>query len=223
MFKKILAVSALIIAPVAASAADLPRRSAAVAPAPYAAPVFAWSGFYAGLNGGYAWGDSKFSAGRTGSADLDGWLAGAQLGYNHQVGSFVLGAEGDLNWADLSGSAVCHTAPQTCSSKVNWLGSARARAGFAANNILFYGTGGFGFGGLKLRDTAGASASETRVGWSAGAGVEYAVDRNWSVKAEYLHYDLGKETFGSASAKTTVDAAKLGVNYRFGGPVVARY
>jgi outer membrane immunogenic protein len=223
MFKKIIAVSALLLAPAAASAADLPRRSAAVAPAPYASPVFAWSGFYAGVNAGYGWGDSKFSAGRTGSAETDGWLAGGQLGYNHQMGSFVLGAEGDLNWADVSGSAVCQTAPQTCSSKLNYLGSARARAGFAANNVLFYGTGGFGFGGLKLSDTTGASASEMRVGWTAGAGMEYAVDRNWSVKAEYLHYDLGKETFGAASAKTTVDAAKLGVNYRFGAPAVSRY
>lgn len=222
MFKKILAGSVLLLAPAAALAADLPRRSAAVAPAPYAAPVFAWSGPYAGLNAGYAWGDSKLSSGRTGSADVDGWLAGAQLGYNHQIGSMVVGVEGDVNWADVNGSVVCAVG-QTCSSKVNWLGSARARAGFAANNILFYGTGGFGFGGLKLQDTTGASNSDTRIGWAAGAGVEFAVDRNWSVKAEYLHYDLGKETFGAASAKTTVDAAKLGVNYRFGGPVVARF
>jgi len=222
MFKKILAGSALLLAPAAALAADLPRRSAAVAPAPYAAPVFAWSGPYVGLNAGYASGSSKLSSGRSGSADADGWLAGAQLGYNHQVGSFVFGAESDLNWADVNGSVIC-AAAQTCSAKVNWLGSARARAGFAANNILFYGTGGFGFGGLKLNDTTGASSSDTRVGWAAGAGLEYAIDRNWSVKAEYLHYDLGKATFGSASAKTTVDAAKLGVNYRFGGPVVARF
>jgi outer membrane immunogenic protein len=223
MFKKILAGSVFLLAPAAASAADLPRRSAAVAPAPYAAPVFAWSGPYAGVNAGYAWGESNFSSGRTGGADMDGWLAGAQLGYNHQMGSFVLGLEGNLNWADVNGSAVCSLAPQTCSSKVNWLGSARARAGFAANNILFYGTGGFAFGGVKLTDTAGASNSDTRVGWAAGAGVEYAIDRNWSVKAEYLRYDLGKETFGSASAKSNVDAAKLGVNYRFGSPVAARF
>ncbi len=225
MIKKILAGSALLLLPTFATAADLPRRSMAVAPAPAYAPIFTWTGFYAGANAGYGWGKSKFSGSAAGSADVDGFLIGGQAGYNHQIDSFVVGVEGDLNWADVNGSVTCAVAV-TCATKTDWLGSARVRAGFAVNNILFYGTGGFGFGGVDMSRTDGLNASSTRTGWTGGAGVEYGIDRNWSVKAEYLHYDLGKDTVSSLSAKTTIDAAKIGLNYRFGGfggPVVARY
>lgn len=224
MFKKILAASALCLLPALAVAADLPRRSMAVAPSPAYAPLFTWTGFYAGANAGYGWGETKFGRSLPGTADVDGPIVGAQAGYNHQVGMVVMGVEGDLGWANVKGASVCASGV-FCGSKADWLGSARARAGFAANNILFYGTAGFAFGGL-----ATTGSSDVRTGWTAGAGVEYGVNSNWSVKAEYLHHDFGKNNYSvganPVSASTTIGAARIGVNYRFGGfggPVVARY
>lgn len=224
MIKKILAGSILCLLPTLAIAADIPRRSMAVAPAPAYAPLFTWTGFYAGANAGYGWGETKFGRSLIGAADVDGPVVGAQAGYNHQVGMVVMGLEGDLGWADVNGSVSCAVGI-VCGSKTNWLGTARARAGFAANNILFYGTAGVAFGGLEIN-----GSSDVRTGWTAGAGVEYAIDSKWSVKAEYLHHDLGKNTYnagvGPVSVSTTIGAAKIGVNYRFGGfggPVVARY
>jgi outer membrane immunogenic protein len=224
MFKKILAASALSLLPTLALAADLPRRSMALAPSPVAAPLFTWTGFYAGANAGYGWGETRFGRTYSGKTDVDGPTVGAQLGYNHQVGMVVMGLEGDLGWANVKGASTCTAggASPSCASSADWLGTARARAGLAANNILFYGTAGLALGGMKT-----AGSSDVRTGWTAGAGVEYGVDAKWSVKAEYIHQDFGKNAYdvggNSVSARSTIGAAKIGVNYRFGGLSASRF
>jgi outer membrane immunogenic protein len=224
MFKKILAASALSLLPTLALAADLPRRSMALAPSPVAAPLFTWTGFYAGANAGYGWGETRFGRTYSGKTDVDGPTVGAQLGYNHQVGMVVMGVEGDLGWANVKGASTCTAggASPSCASSADWLGTARARAGLAANNILFYGTAGLALGGIKT-----TGSSDVRTGWTAGAGVEYGVDSKWSVKAEYIYQDFGKNAYdigvNSVSARSTIGAAKIGVNYRFGGLSASRF
>src|SRR5690606_12995541 len=101
--KRVLLASAGLAAlgTVAASAADIPRPVVPPAP-PVAAPLFTWTGAYIGINGGYGWGTSSFSAPfATGSFDVDGGVVGGTLGYNHQVGQIVFGIEGDIDWSGI--------------------------------------------------------------------------------------------------------------------------
>jgi outer membrane immunogenic protein len=216
-----IAVAALIAAPIAALAADLPQPSYK-APA-YTAPSYVnWSGFYVGLNGGYGFGKSSWStpAVNTGDFNVNGGLVGATLGYNLQTGTWVWGAEGDIDASFMKGSTntVC---PSGCETKNDWLATARLRLGYAGwNNWLPYLTGGAAFGDIKATDGAG-SATKTAIGWTAGLGVEYAFLGNWSTKLEYLYTDLGKVTCsapdcaGDVDIKFKANIIKVGLNYRF--------
>ena len=127
--KKLLLASIGILAMsvAAASAADLPRQRMMPAKAPiYIPPAWSWTGFYIGINGGGGFGRSDFSAPfPTGSFNTSGGLVGGTLGYNYQTGNIVLGAEGDIDWSDIHGSAAC--AGTSCETRNNWLGTARGR------------------------------------------------------------------------------------------------
>src|SRR5918994_2064988 len=157
----------------AASAADLPVRAAPPAPVFSAVPVFTWTGFYVGVNAGYGWQDnndgSVFVPGGTipgvagggtivyGDDNGDGFVGGGQIGYNYQIGSFVLGLEADLQWADLGGNngtalvPAAYTAagflPAGPARGIDWFGTVRARAGVAFGQALIHATGGFAYGG----------------------------------------------------------------------------
>lgn len=212
------AIAAFSFAAIAAQAADLHRTYKAPA---YVAPAYAnWSGFYVGLNAGYGFGKSNWDVPAI-SNSPKGALAGVTLGYNFQTGMWVWGAEGDVDWSGMKGSSDC--APSvTCETKNTWLGTARARLGYAGfNNFLPYITGGAAFGGLKATRTPGGEASKTKVGWTAGLGLEYALWTNWSVKAEYLYADLGKFDCGITCGATSDNVSfkaniiRAGVNYRF--------
>src|SRR3954467_3783737 len=98
-----IAALALLILPMAAHSADLPRSYKAPV---YVAPVYNWTGFYVGINGGYGWGQSKW-AGTGGNFEVTpkGWLAGGTLGYNFQTGAWVWGIEGDIDYMNLKGTA----------------------------------------------------------------------------------------------------------------------
>ena len=176
--KRILIASALALATAApAFAADLPPPAAPPPRAPVAyipaAPVFSWTGFYIGLNGGYGWGHDPvtfspanaaavpyFAAGAVpGSITTNpqGGLFGGQIGYNYQWSSFVAGVETDFDWADIRGTGAVSTtavgfAPFTTSAqqKLTSLGTFRGRLGFAADRALFYGTGGLAYGRTQL-------------------------------------------------------------------------
>jgi outer membrane immunogenic protein len=205
MKKKIMAISAVIATAAAGSAgaADLPRG-----PAPYYSPtptIYNWTGFYGGLNLGYEWGKTTNS-----SADPSGVAGGGQLGYNWQTGQFVFGAEADIQ---ISGADDTF-APYKFSNP--WFGTVRGRAGYAINNILFYGTFGLAYGELKA-EVPGLDESKTLVGWTGGLGMEVGFTPNWSVKVEYLYMDLGSRFYTITGTDNGLQASYLrfGVNYHF--------
>jgi outer membrane immunogenic protein len=210
-----IAASALLLAPLAAHSADMPRSYKAPA---YVAPAYAnWSGFYVGINGGYGFGKSSWAGGgfTTGDFDVKGAQAGGTLGYNFQTGTWVWGLEGDLDWSGMKGSSL------GVETKNDWMGTARARLGYAGwNNLLPYITGGAAFGNIK-GTAPGVSVTKTNVGWTAGAGLEYAFLGAWSAKVEYLYADLGKATCGAATCGVDTDIkfkanlVRVGLNYRF--------
>ncbi len=208
----------------AANAADLSRRHAMPAKAPaYVVPGYNWTGFYAGINGGYGFGHSEWSnpVGTSGF-DIDGGVVGGTLGYNYQVNQIVFGLEGDVDWSGIKGqtsTGIC--VGGTCETSNNWLATARGRIGYAFNRIMPYLTAGAAFGDVKMNLPGIGSETDTRAGWTAGAGVEFALTGPWTAKVEYLYADLGKATCSAATCgvSTNVDfntsLVRAGFNYRF--------
>ena len=264
-----------------AFAADMAVRAPAPLPPP-PAPLYNWTGFYAGLNAGFHWGrncvntvttnvfsfsgfevvGSAIASQGTGSTcpDDNGFIGGGQVGYNWQFTNWVIGLETDIQGASNNnnqdtitnvgtfqflGLPVSSTGTITSEKDLRWLGTVRGRLGFlAAPSFLVYGTGGLaygkvdatttvseglGFGGAVPPFGASGSFSDTRTGWTAGGGVEWMFAPNWSVKAEYLYYDLGQVTWSSANlnqfivvipvaARTTVSASQS--TTRFNGDII---
>lgn len=176
-----------------------------------------------------------------------GAFGGVQVGYNHQVApSWIAGAEADLsasgikakdlqsyNWLDHG-----EFGSREVKTKIDWFGTIRGRLGYAKDNFLIYGTGGAAYGSIKTSavssyywdggassDSDSHSFSDTKLGWTAGAGFEYGLTQNISLKTEYLYVDLGSiETSGDndfhgRDGRTSVDTAfhtlKTGLNYGF--------
>jgi outer membrane immunogenic protein len=268
--KILLVAAAIAVAGTPVLAADM-AAAPTYSKAPVAALAYNWTGFYGGLNAGGVWSDAGtaftaspvFFAGggavplsADGSVGLSktGFTGGAQAGYNWQSDRFVLGLEADINYTDIKKSAsvtratsiglpLGYTVFESVSS--DWLATVRGRAGFAANNWLFYVTGGlavanFGFTqGSTFPDCPCGvvrTSSSTKTGWTAGGGVEYAIGAAWSVKAEYLYVDLGTQSFSdnlgafgfplaafTHQAHLKENIARVGLNYHFGSSVVARY
>jgi outer membrane immunogenic protein len=196
----------------AASAADLsaPR---AYTKAPVVSPVTNWSGFYIGAVGGYA---SQTSGDPLGN--VKGGFGGGTVGYNWQFGTFVLGLEGDGAFGDVSSTVTAGGI--TATDKVNALATIRGRAGVAVDQVLLYGTGGLALANEKASATAlgvTISDSQTRTGWTAGAGVEWMFVPHWSLKAEYLYRRFDSvNVFGVLPTGTlAVNSGQFGVNYHF--------
>jgi outer membrane immunogenic protein len=213
---------ALGMSSASAFAADMPAR-APVAKAPPAVALFNWSGFYYGIQGGYAWGKSNHTVAGVSSGDIDtdGWLAGGTIGANWQNGQLVTGVEADIAWSNVGGSggsvAACAV---PCSSELNWIGTGRLRAGLALDTYLFYVTGGAAFGSFEASQAGLGSGDDTRIGWTIGGGVEAAVSHNWTAKLEYLYADLGdKNTYTTPAGTYNVDhkshIVRIGLNYKF--------
>jgi len=225
MRRVLLASVALLSFGIGASvAADLPRSMPTKAPA-MVPLAYNWTGFYLGINGGYGWGSSDWSGGVVGGSSPNGWLVGGTVGYNWQApGSpFVFGLEGDLGWADFRDSFTNATCVTGCETKLNWLGTARGRLGYAWDRFMVYGTGGAAFGEVETNVAGLAGASDTNVGWTAGAGIEGAIGANWTAKVEYLYVDLGNVSCGvtacggavATSGDFTTNVVRGGLNYRF--------
>lgn len=221
-------VALLVLAASGAQAADLPRRAAPPAPI-YVAPIFTWTGFYVGAQIGGGWGRNEF-AGLT--YNPNGVVGGLHAGYNMQFGAIVAGVEGDIEATSLKGSTTIGFV--SLKTTAPWQGSLRARLGFGFDRALIYATGGVAFAQLKNEifiPPFALSNQSTRTGWTLGAGVEYALSPNWSIRAEYRYTDYGRYTssffpFGSAQTRFKENAARVGLSYRFGGyaaPVVAKY
>ena len=180
---------ALLATSFAAEAADIPRPVYKGVRSVIA--YYNWTGFYAGINAGYGWGTSNWDIPAV-SNSPKGFLVGGTLGYNYQTGSFVWGLEGDIGWADVKGSVDCGLG-LTCETANRWLGTVRGRVGYAFDRFLPYLTGGGAFGSVRASINPGpvVSATDTRMGWTFGGGLEYAFLGNWTAKIEYLYVDLG--------------------------------
>jgi outer membrane immunogenic protein len=202
----------------AANAADIPRKAL-----PYSSPVYSpvWTGFYIGANAGYGWATYDTALG---TDKMKGFIGGGQLGYNWQISSFVLGVEGDLQYSGQkrTETAVIGGVTFTGEEKVPWFGTARGRVGYAFDSFMIYATGGAAWSNLKASVSAlGATVSTdtTKMGWTAGGGVEWMFMPRWSVKAEYLYIDSGTTDLTIAgvtvSGKLKDQIARIGVNYHF--------
>jgi outer membrane immunogenic protein len=167
--------------------------------------AFSWAGPYLGGNLGYAWGSVDNN-----SAKPSGFYGGVQAGYNWQNGPWVFGIEGDVQ----ATGAEETFAPWKFSNP--WFGTVRGRAGYAFNNVLFYGTGGLAFGELRA-ETFGLSETHGSAGWTLGVGAEMGFAPNWSAKIEYLYVDLANSDFivTGASNGYRFGLIRAGVNYHF--------
>jgi outer membrane immunogenic protein len=227
--------AALAIAASAAQAADLPSR---YAPPPMiaAVPVFTWTGFYVGVNAGYGWNtndnnnfvDPVLGVVSTGGDD-GGFVGGGQVGYNYQIGQFVIGLETDIQYADLGGGR--NTFGQAAflgdNNDGNWFGTVRARAGFAFDRALIYATGGFAYGDIGSGSSVlvgpnGAfvgSSDSTNTGWVVGGGIEYAFTNNLTAKLEglYVNLDTENNNFGAFADNNNAEfgVVRAGLNYKF--------
>jgi opacity protein-like surface antigen len=209
------------------------------APANAAAADFAprWTGFYAGGFAGAAYGSAKMGFPGIGDAgpQMAGALAGGTLGYNYQMGSWVVGVEGDAGWTNARGSVACTGAfagapggvlsGTDCADKADFIATATARLGYAWGHALYYakaggawtheafsvtcnntpGTPCLGPTGAPLVQT---SAADDRLGWTAGYGVEFALTQNWSAKGEVNYIDFGSRNL------TTPDGAVINAGIR---------
>jgi outer membrane immunogenic protein len=232
------AIALVVLCLTSAYAADMPTKAPVYKAPPQAA--LSWTGFYAGLQAGYGWSpDPTYTylpVGRSVSFGTHGFVGGVTAGYNWQVHSWVLGLEGDLSYADVSGNtlgpfgaAPCYV--QGCTAKLSWFGTGRVRAGYAFDRFLPYVTGGFAVGGVKGTADLGSCASPTscgfdttRWGWTIGGGLEYRLAYNWSAKIEYLYINLGSPDFPvtpgfvtpfDATSNLTTHIVRAGLNYHF--------
>jgi outer membrane immunogenic protein len=239
-----------------ASAADLAARPYRAAPLPMVAAIYDWSGFYIGGNGG--WGQSRNCwdfvgvAGTVigdGCREHSGGIAGGQIGYRWQAGTWVFGLEGQGDWADLSSSRVSVFNPLfSTRTKTDGIGLFTGQIGYAFNSALLYVKGGAAVTSNRfsilstLTGTELASASSTRWGGTVGVGWEWGFAPNWSAGIEYDHLFMGdsNNSFSVANPALAavlnnritqdVDMVTVRVNYRFGGygggygaPVAPRY
>jgi len=218
--KKILltttALIALGMAP--AAAADLGARPYTKAPAA-AIAINNWTGFYIGAMGGYAQENSS-DLGR-----LSGGFAGGTAGYNWQNGNLVFGLEADAAWADVGATVGILPGLVSVNDTIRSMGTVRGRLGYAFDQVLLYGTGGYAWADNRITATAlGVSISDSQFhsGWTVGAGVEVMFAPKWSVKAEYLYRSFQGETYfsgivpgGVNSGTLNLNSVQVGVNYHF--------
>jgi opacity protein-like surface antigen len=210
--------------------------------APPAPTVYDWTGFYIGAYLGAAWGSSNFTFlddGATTNPRFAGFLGGGEIGYNHQVGKWVFGVEGDLAWTNAHGARPCPMGFfANCEINMNWLSTATGRIGYAYwDRLLIYVKGGAAIAQVRAEAACTAadwqsmilpavgcpstSDSKTKVGWTAGLGSEFGLTRNVSVKSEIMYFDLGSDRYTIASIPTSIQqtgfTSTLGLHFRFGG------
>jgi outer membrane immunogenic protein len=196
--------------------------------APVYAPAYSWQGCYAGFNGGGVWNSTSYNIGNNNpgyfgpafasgatpsyySENVSSGILGGQAGCNLQSGSFVYGLEGDAEWVNHTASDAINTNVLAfgpgfgvVTQKLESVATIRARAGYAFDHLLLYGTGGIALGNTNdyyrfafpnSNQLFANTYSTTRNGWAAGAGAEYAFGYNWSVKLEGLWYHLDGNAF----------------------------
>ncbi|MEJ0097933.1 MAG: outer membrane protein [Bauldia sp.] len=183
-----------------ALAADLSQPNYAPPPAQAynAAPAWSWTGPYAGLTGGYGWGTVSNS----------GWIGGAYAGYNLQTNqNLVIGFEGDATFTGKSGSNGTGTV------KNPWDATFRGRVGYTWGNTLLYGTAGVAAG--EVKGSGGYTGSVTKVGWTAGVGLEHAFTDTVTGRVEYRHTDLGTANLAPSSVSYSSNDVLVGIGVKF--------
>lgn len=221
-----IAISATLLLTLSAQAADLGWNTGA-SPIYSPTPASGWGGFYAGVNGGFAWGSTTRQAPGGGAAvdnSSGGWQAGGQVGYNLDMGGFVIGAEADLQWSNIGYSEEI-AGIGSFKSGMDYFGTVRGRAGLGVGAVMPYITGGFaaGRGTASLTDGLGVTTSQsaTHLGWTVGAGLEAKATENITFKAEFLYVDLGTQTYtippagGSSDVTQRFGIVRAGLNYKF--------
>lgn len=259
--KKLL--GALVSTALAASsafAADMPVKAPLYKAPP--APACIWCGWYGGVSAGYTSSQNRFSTASTLVPDAtlgvvagvtegisalstgnipvgsNGFIGGAQAGYNWQSGNYLVGIEADIQGLSQSGGSgtiantavvvgVPITSTQTATMSTSYLGTLRGRLGLLVTpTLLTYATGGLAYGGVKASDTlfqtgtngfmgtGGGTLSGTRAGWALGGGMEWMFAPRWSAKAEYVHYDLGTGSFITTPVGTPTSTFFPGAAYQ---------
>lgn len=240
-FLTLMATTALLATPAMAADAVVYND-----PTPVAPDTFSWTGGYIGVNAGYAGGKFKHPYSSKGydtvfeeedneslllSVTSSGFVGGVQAGYNWQFNNNIIaGLEADFQGTNLKGEVKLSDGPFSAKAgtKVNWFGTVRARLGFApVERLMVYGTGGYAYGKVKSYvdgDDFNVSKSKTKSGWTIGAGAEYALANNWTLKSEYLYTDLGKTKLinyvedgvtTKLDAKVKFHTVRIGLNYKF--------
>jgi opacity protein-like surface antigen len=246
--KAFITLTVLAAMPVAAaSAADMPMKSAA--PVPYAA-AYNWTGLYVGIQAGGAWGTERSTnitgttsvpPGFVGAAtDLSGALGGVYGGYNYQVNRYLVGIDGDFSWSGVTGTSTDigplngHSLNHT--DQMDWITSVTGRLGYTSDNWLLFAKGGWAWAKWAADTTNtlgaaffGASISSTiRDGWTVGAGVEYGFTSQVSLKLEYDYVGFQTSNFTStdtsaAGAVTTPSHSATSSMNIFKGGLAARF
>jgi outer membrane immunogenic protein len=206
------------------------------------APMSSWTGFYVGLNGGGGWGTTSHSltiaangaTAASGDFDVGGGVFGGTIGYNRQIGPWVIGGEADLDWADIDGSKSFAAAPAgiaitgSVMSRLEWLDTIRARVGYVwGPAALLYVTGGAAYGSVTAQVPFSLTAlgagltgflgqSDTRLGWTIGVGLEYMLMPQLTGKLEYLFVDFDTNTqLVVDNVKFNTNNFRVGANWHF--------
>ncbi len=218
------AFGALLAFSVPAFAADLGWSNAAPSPIYSGSSASSWSGFYAGVSGGFGWGTTTNNPALPGGVvdnNSNGWALGGQAGYNLDLGGFVLGAEADLQWANIGYSEPAG-ALGTFKSSIDLLSTGRIRAGIPVGPVMPYATlgGAFGRGSATVENAVTTTTSANHFGWTAGVGLEAQATANLSIKAEYLYVDLGSQAYnglpvGNRDVGQRFSIIRAGINYKF--------
>ena len=170
------------------------------------APPADWTGAYMGAMLGYNWGTFDPATGAT--VDTSGILVGGFVGYNFQMGAIVLGGEADVVMTSMDGSS------GTNSADADWIGTARARLGYAWSRHLVYGTAGLTFMSADM-SLNGPTDDNTHIGLVGGAGWEVMLNKSFSARGEYLYSAYGDKEYSNVDTDTSTHAIRAGVGYHF--------
>lgn len=214
----LLASAAVLAVAGTASAADIVRPAPARVVAPV--PVFSWTGFYVGVQGGGGWSSTESDS--PADFDISGPYIGAHIGADWQFSGLVLGIVADANWSGIHGERNCDCVGGITTQDLDWFGTVRGRLGFALGNWMPYITGGWAWGqGTRDNSNASGSVSVNVSGWTAGAGAAWAITNHWVASAEYKYlafgsdfYDLPGTGFDPTVSMNT-HTVQLGLSYKF--------
>jgi len=186
--------------------------------------TYDWSGVHIGVFAGYGAGETDWTYPLYHTEthpDFSGALGGVMAGASYQNGSYVVGVEGDIAAANWQGSASCPNTDYDCEVDFDWMATVRGRAGIAFDQTLIYATGGVaGIGGtgrtIELASGDAVEIASQQWGWTAGAGIEWGVLENISLRGEALFFDLGHKEYGSAAEDNLIRLGLTGYQVRAG-------